>query len=102
MPDAYPAIYVFRSMRDADDGLPETEPAARCLGVRPGVGFGTDIPVDSQGYVYPETGGLSVAPTDPIHLPTHRRPPELGGTGKDPVWRLSIQTLDESLRYRPA
>ena len=34
--------------------------------------------------------GLSVAPDNPRNLILHRRPPALGGTGKDPVW--SIET----------
>lgn len=29
---------------------------------------------------------MSTAPDDPKFLPAHRRPPEHGGTGKDPVW----------------
>jgi hypothetical protein len=44
--------------------------------------YGTDISVDPDGYVYPRTGGLSVAPGDPRYLPDVRRPRELGGRGK--------------------
>jgi len=31
----------------------------------------------------------------------HRRPPEFGGTGKDPVWAIGIDTLGPDLVYVP-
>ncbi len=93
-------FYVFRSMRQDEDGSPEIAAGARGLGVRPGVGYGTDIPVDPEGYVYPQTGGLSVAPGDPMYLPDVRRSRELGGRGKDPVWRLDVENLPTGLIYR--
>jgi len=94
-------VYVFRSMRQDEDGRPKIAPGARELGVRPGVGYGTDIPVASDGNVYPQTGGLSVAPGDPMYLPDVRRPRDLGGRGKDPVWRLDVKSLATGLIYRP-
>ena len=38
-------------------------------------------------------GGWSV-------LPPHRRPSEHGGTGKDPIWVLSVADLADELVYR--
>ena len=51
--------------------------------------------------VHPQTGGMSVAPDTPMNLPLHRRPAELGGTGKDPVWSIKESQLGPSLSYRP-
>jgi RHS repeat-associated protein len=87
---------LFRSMRDAG-GVPEVGPSARTLGARPG----TDIPVDSAGMVHPNTGGVSVSPGSPTNLPEFRRPPEFGGTGKDPVWTINERDLPDGLSYRP-
>jgi hypothetical protein len=44
---------------------------------------------------------MSVSPDNPLHLPRHRRPPELGGTGKDPVWCINADELGPDLRYVP-
>ena len=87
---------LFRSMRDGG-GAPEVGPGARTLGARPG----TDIPVDSAGMVHPSTGGVSVSPGSPTNLPEFRRPPEFGGTGKDPVWTINERDLPDGLTYRP-
>lgn len=83
-------------MRVALDGLPELGRSARTLGVRPQI----DIHVEHDGIVRAGTGGISVAPDCPMHLPAHRRPPELAGTGKDPVWELDAGSLGKLLRYR--
>jgi hypothetical protein len=91
------AVSLFRSMKVDTDGLPSVGPTARELGVRPG----DDIPVDNDGYVEPLTGGISVSPVAADRLPEHRRPPEVGGTGKDPVWTLTSDLLAATLRYRP-
>jgi hypothetical protein len=88
---------VFRSMRGAADGLPVVGPTARTLGVR----LEIDIPVDAYGMVRPGAGGLSVSPESPVYLPTHRRPPEFGGTGNDDVWFIAVNDLGPSLLYRP-
>lgn len=84
-------------MRSSDDDLPETGASARCLGVR----LGVDIPSDERGWVAPGTEGMSVAPPPPENLVTHRRPPEFGGTGKDPVYELETDELPEELIHRP-
>jgi hypothetical protein len=87
---------IYRSMKIAGDGYPAPGPTARTLGVRSGV----DIPVDVDGVVVGGNGGMSVAPDSPDHLPEHRRPTSLGGTGKDPVWELDVADLGDSLVYR--
>jgi hypothetical protein len=69
-------------------------PTARTLGVRPG----DDIPVVA-GRVSPGTGGMSVAPDTAMNLPDHRRPPNFGGTGKDPVWGITIDSLGNDLIF---
>lgn len=69
-------------------------PTARTLGVRPT----DDIPVHA-GRVRPGTGGMSVAPDSPMNLPEHRRPPKFGGSGKDPVWEISIDELGVDLVF---
>ncbi|MEO8391661.1 MAG: hypothetical protein ABI700_01590 [Chloroflexota bacterium] len=89
---------VFRSMTQAPDGLPVTGDTARSLGARPG----TDIPVQA-GMVSPNTEGMSVSPGSPFNLPAFRRPPEFGGTGKDPVWCNDVFILlPFGLQYSPA
>ena len=44
---------------------------------------------------------MSVSPPPPDNLPYYRRPPEFGGTGKDPVWEMDTDELPVELRYRP-
>jgi hypothetical protein len=83
-------------MRKGRDEKPEVGRSARTLGVRPGV----DILVEPDGTVTGGTGGMSVAPDAPANLPSHRRPPEHGGTGKDPVWEIDTAELEEALDYR--
>lgn len=87
----------YRAMIPASDGGPACGSTARTLGARSEV----DIPVDASGRVHPGTGGMSVVPDSPTHLPRHRRPPEFGGTGKDPAWRIQEEHLGPSLRYIP-
>jgi hypothetical protein len=40
------------------------------------------------------------APDEPENLPAHRRPPEHGGTGTDPIWELDVTELGDELVYR--
>ena len=82
-------------MREAPDGLPEVGATARSLGIRPGA----DCP--ALGTTGPGDGGMSVAPNDPMHLARIRRPPEFGGTGKDPVWYIEADDLGPGLVVRP-
>jgi hypothetical protein len=83
-------------MKAAGDGRPEEGRTARTLGVRPDI----DIPVGVDGVVLGGEGGMSVAPDSPGNLPAHRRPPEHGGTGKDPIWELDVADLGDELVYR--
>lgn len=41
-----------------------------------------------------------MSPDDPLHLPYYRRPPELGGTGQDPVWEILSADLGPDLEFR--
>jgi hypothetical protein len=85
---------------DDADGMPKVGLSGRRLGARPGRGFGTDIEIDEKGRVHPATGGISVAPDDPMNLHELRRPRSLpGGHGKDPVWCIQVQNLGEDLVY---
>jgi hypothetical protein len=78
-------------------GRPEAGASARTLGVRPE----SDIPVDASQLVRPGSGGMSVTPDDVMDLPPFRRPPSLGGTGKDPAWAFPEEALGPDLVYRP-
>lgn len=90
-------MMLFRAMRPDDDGHPECVATARGLGARvPG-----DIQVDASDQVTPGTGGMSVSPDAISNLPPHRRPPIHGGTGKDPVFRISRASLPTVLSFRP-
>lgn len=86
---------VYRAMREDPGGGPLTGATARTLGVRQQA----DIPV-AGGFVRPNTGGMSVAPDRPENLHPLRRPPQYGGSGKDPVWALDLSDLDGSLQFR--
>lgn len=89
---------VLRGMRaDQADGLPAIGETGRYLGVRPGV----DIPVAPDGFVDSGTEGMSVVPPPVENLVDHRRPPDFGGTGKDPVFELDTEDLPGVLAYRP-
>jgi hypothetical protein len=85
----------YRAMREDASGGPMIGPTARTLGVRPQV----DIAVIG-GLVRPNTGGMSVAPDRPENLHPLRRPPQYGGSGKDPVWALDLARLGAGLRFR--
>ena len=84
---------LFRGMQADPDGRPRCGSTARTLGVR----VPEDIAPDDDGRVHPGTGGMSVAPDDPMRLRPHRRPRELGGTGPDPVFALPTAKLGASL-----
>jgi hypothetical protein len=82
---------------EVDGNRPRVGRSARALGVRVDV----DIEPDSAGRVYPNAGGMSVAPDDALFLVPHRRPKELGGTGTDPVWRFEDAMLPSRVAFRP-
>jgi RHS repeat-associated protein len=79
---------VYRGMRVGPNGLPAIGPTKKSLGVVPGPGENADILVNG-GIVKPGTGGMSVALITPLNLKEWRRPPEWGGTSKDPVWGIN-------------
>jgi hypothetical protein len=84
-------------MKRGEDGLPKTGASARTLGARCNI----DIAINEDGFVEPETDGMSVSPPPPENLPYYRRPPEFSGEGKDPLWELDTGELPEELSYRP-
>jgi hypothetical protein len=90
-------VRVLRAMKVGEDGLPKTGASARTLGARCNI----DIPIDEDGFVELGMDGMSVSPPPPENLPEHRRPPEFGGVGKDPLWELDTDELPEELYYRP-
>jgi hypothetical protein len=53
---------IYRSMQ-ADSGLPAIGNLASALGVRLPPSKDADLPVDADGAVHPNTGGMSVAPS---------------------------------------
>lgn len=92
---------LYRAMKVAADGLPEVGPTARTLGVRrgdraPDNDVIATAPTDT---VLPDGTGMSAAPDDPANLPRNRRPPALGGTGKDPVWEIDESDLGDALQF---
>ena len=92
---------VYRSMKEAQDGLPAVGPSGRLLGVRPGNAATADVlAVNPSDIVPPGTGGMSVAPGDPLFLQRHRRPIALGGIGRDPVWYIETDDLGDELVFR--
>jgi hypothetical protein len=82
-------------MTKDSDGAPKLEASARGLGVR----IRIDIPV-FRDRVRPGTGGMSTTRDDPALIVRHRRPPSLGGTGRDPVWGCEEALLPAGLRLR--
>ena len=89
---------VFRAMREDPNGKPVTGRSARKLGVRI-CGPQIDIPIHA-GRVYPQTGGMSVTPDDPMQLPKIRLPKSLGGEGRDPIFYLQVPNLCSALNLR--
>ena len=84
---------IFRSML-ADGGKPKVGSKGKLLGVRIPPDPNADLPVDPNGKVQPQTGGMSVAP-DWRKLPDHLIPRRLKrliprARGRDDLvcWRL--------------
>src|SRR4051812_9044043 len=94
-------MLLYRSMREAADGLPEAGAGARRRGGRPGGTQKSDVAaVHDHDLVTPGGGGMSTAVDDPRHLSPFRRPPCLGGTGRDPVWVIDADDLGPDLTAR--
>lgn len=88
---------LFRAMKAGTDGKPICGETKRHLGACiPG-----DVNADVEGTVHPRTGGMSVTAANPRALPNHRRPPEWGGKGRDPVFSIEQANLGEDLDARP-
>lgn len=86
---------LFRSMKKTRDGLPMCGENARCLGVRK-----SDITIDKNDRVVPDTGGMSVF-ENPEKLPKHRKPVWMeGGIGRDPLFRMNQNLLPKELTLR--
>jgi hypothetical protein len=92
---------LYRSMKEDADGLPMVGRSPRMLGVRTGSDPTPDVTASAPSDpVVPGQGGMSVAPGDPMHLQPFRRPPSLGGIGKDPVWWIDTDDLEPELGFR--
>jgi hypothetical protein len=65
-----------------------------------GIRLGRDVVTDVNDNVHPETGGLSVAPDDPVRISRRLRPRSFGGEGTDPAWALDAALLPAPLTYR--
>lgn len=89
------SIDLYRSMRLANDGLPDLGDNARTLGARQ-----YDILISLDGLVYPDTGGMSVSPNSAMNIHPVRRPQEFDGYGKDPIWKISLSDIGCHLAYR--
>ncbi len=77
----------FRAMTPTEYGLPLVGPGKRRLGVLP-----TETTM-SDGTFGPGTGGMSVSPDSPWHVPHHRRPRGMGkgATGPAEDWVFGIE-----------
>jgi hypothetical protein len=93
----------------AEGGKPKVGSESKMLGVRITPNPHADIPVDGNGNVHPETGGMSVAPAW-RKLPWHLIPRRLDrrGCGHDDLvcWRFGdgdfeIGNLNDDLVLRP-
>lgn len=96
-------VLLYRGMVSAEDGYPVVGATAKSLGARPKVWIpreGGDIPIDSEGHVWPVTGGMSVN-TQITSIPAFRRPPAFGGTGKSlDMFDIQERRLPTDLVFR--
>ena len=76
----------FRTMTPMGTGLPVVGPSKRKLGALPTETDSTD------GTFGPGTGGMSVSPDSPWHIPHHRRPRGMGrgSTGPAQDWVFCV------------
>ncbi len=88
---------LYRAMSTADDRAPDLGATSRTLGARPRI----DVPGDASDEVEPGSGGMSVSSGGPDRLPDHRRPANLGGAGKAPVFVITASSLGPDLQWRP-
>lgn len=90
---------LFRAMKKDLDSKPLCGLNSGNLGVRTSGNF-QDIPIDNQGTVHPQTGGLSVTPDNPDTLPAHLIPYSRGGGGNKPVFMIENSSLSSDLFFR--
>lgn len=84
-----------------EDGLPKIGNTGRTLGVRPQFPKDSDIKINADGTVSPQTGGMSVAEGKPSNLPPHRRSPKHDGRDKKlAVFELETDDLPDELSCR--
>ena len=94
-------MLLFRAMITDADGKPKVGPAATMLGVRAGpITPPADVIAFSQNDLVGPGSGMSVAPNNPMNLTVFRRPTDLGGTGKNPVWVIETEGLGSILQFR--
>jgi hypothetical protein len=83
----------------AEGGKPKIGSESKMLGVRIAPNPHADIPVDENGNVHPETGGMSVAP-EWRSLPWHLIPRRLHRRGRGGnnliCWRLGAGVFEEA------
>ncbi len=108
---------VLRGMHWDPDGLPKVGSAGTRLGARPeyseedidpedrikpGDKIVLDIKVSADGWVQPESGGMSAFFHPVDNIPPHRLPPKHGGDDpKYEVYELETDDLPDELRCRP-
>ena len=93
---------LYRAMQE-EGGMPVLGKSSSKLGARvggPQSPPGKDIYADAAGFVYPGKGGMSVY-ENLYNIPTSRRPPAFGGTGKDTLFCIRCADLPGNLQYRP-
>lgn len=88
---------LYRAMTADDGGMPRLDASARTLGARPSI----DVPGDASDIVEPGTGGMSASGGSPENLPSHRRPPDFGGSAADPVFAINEADLGPVLQWQP-
>ncbi len=92
---------LYRSMRK-ENGAPQAcTTGGFCLGVRVCSDEHCDVDVAEDGLIHPGTGGMSVAPDDPLYLPAHRKPKAFGGSSPHPLWMTLSGALPDELCYQP-
>lgn len=92
---------IYRAMQASESG-PETGSSKKMLGAKAGTERGDDIAPTPDGRVFPETGGMSVAPSW-RDLPAYRIPRRLkhlfpAATGKNEMecWCMGIGPFEDA------
>ena len=83
----------FRAMRPTEGGLPFAGTNKRMLGALPSETNSAD------GTFGPGTGGMSVSPDSPWHIPHHRRPRGMGRGATGPALDWVFGITNEALNF---